>query len=257
MYYTFTRVDKRAFVKAFEAGQRVRMGRDTSEDTVIDSGFTKDSVADPFADTGRGGVLRYWVAVAGSETPVGRVDFNSHVSEAQPWGFYCLACERRITSVDSLIAAEMREAHVAGHAHVADDEPVDEPGFALDADGESDVTRGVQYLISAKTHVEEAFEARLGVNYRHEHLSYWVSVEDIEGNVNGLWVETGEFLSMCERILGGSGNGSIAKNWASIAQRAEIRDYAWHRDGEPCIQAMSSGGCGHNHRYGRTFADAH
>jgi hypothetical protein len=45
--------------------------------------------------------------------------------------------------------------------------------------------------------------------------------------------------------------------YAGIAERVAIRDYAWHRDGEPCMRAMSTHDCSENHRYGRTFEGSH
>lgn len=79
---------------------------------------------------------------------------------------------------------------------------VDEPGFMLDADGVTDVTEGEQLLNAVATGQVESFPARLGVRYFHEHLAYLVSIEDVEGSVNELWVETGAFLDMCRRMLG-------------------------------------------------------
>lgn len=350
MFYTFEPAGKRAFDKAFAAGERVRMGREsraTPKQTVIDTGFTRESVTDPYADTGRGGELRYWVAVPGSETPVGPAEY---LHALQTMGFRCTACGETFTADSLGEALQDRDAHAADHAEVAasgagvaasevDDDvdpeiarreavaermlrraiyrwedhgilcglvlhrghtratlvegsgvnvldlteiatvdpanarvlddgirdgaqthprlaidldsftrtnvwwfgdvsyaaeetedrwvPVDadidpdglmrecvdcgedadtcdcnDPGFALDADGVSDVTRGVQLRRAAATGETERFPARLGVKYDHEHLDYWVSIEDCEGSTNGIYVEAREFLDMCRRMLG-------------------------------------------------------
>jgi hypothetical protein len=89
--------------------------------------------------------------------------------------------------------------------------------FELDIDGVSDVTPGEQLARSAKSGEVESFPARLGVRYEHEHLAYWVSVEDVEGCTNGLWIETGAFTAMCERTLGGEG-ATIAAEATSSAR---------------------------------------
>ncbi len=351
MFRTFEPATKRAFDKAFAAGEHVRMGREsraTPKQTVVDTGFTRESVADPYEDTGRGGELRYWVAVPGSETPVGPAEY---LPARQTMGFRCTACGETFTADSLGEALQDRDAHASEHAEVAasgdagvaaseaDDDvdpeiarreavaermlgraiyrweshgilsgvvlhrghtrativegsavtvldlkpiadvsdenarvlddgirdglqrhprfavdvdsytytnlwwfgdaayeaeetedrwvPVDadldpdglmrecvdcgedadtcdcnDPGFALDADGVSDVTRGVQLLRAAATGQTERFPARLGVKYDHEHLDYWVSIEDCEGNTNGIYVEASEFLDMCRRMLG-------------------------------------------------------
>ncbi|MDQ1113954.1 hypothetical protein QE418_003402 [Microbacterium testaceum] len=351
MFYSFEPAGKRAFDAAFAAGEAVRMGREsraTPKQAVIGTGFTRESVADPYADTGRGGELRYWVAVPGSATPVGPAEY---LHRLQTMGFRCTACGETFTADSLGEALQDRDAHAAEHAAVAasgagvaasevDDDvdpeiarreavaermlgraiyrwedhgvlsglvlhrghtratlvegssvtvldlteiatvdpanarvlddgirdgvqthprlaidldsftwtnvwwfgdvsyaaeetedrwvPVDadiDPdglmhecvdcgedadtcdcngeGFALDADGVSDVTPGEQIARAVATGEPTSFPARLGVRYEHEHLAYWVSVEDCEGNENGLWVEAGEFLAMCRRMLGG------------------------------------------------------
>lgn len=36
----------------------------------------------------------------------------------------------------------------------------------------------------------------------------------------------------------------------------DLHNYAWHRDGEPCLVAMTTRDCPENHQNGRTWEDA-
>lgn len=42
-----------------------------------------------------------------------------------------------------------------------------------------------------------------------------------------------------------------------LADHNRRHDYAFHRDGEPCLVAITSRNCPQNHRYGRTFEESH
>lgn len=42
-----------------------------------------------------------------------------------------------------------------------------------------------------------------------------------------------------------------------LADHNRRHNYAFHRDGEPCLVAITSRNCPENHRYGRTFEESH
>jgi hypothetical protein len=71
------------------------------------------------------------------------------------------------------------------------------------------------------------------------------------------WRRTGEQIAplIAEGIE--ADRAQQAAELREVAERARIRDYAWHRDGEPCLRAMTTCDCVENHRYGRTFESAH
>lgn len=123
MYYTFNRCDKRTFDAAFAAGTPVTMVKDPSYANAVGSsfitrGFTRETVADPYADgpSRAGERWFYWVADVATATPVGPLEFVPARGDGSldGWGFRCDCGDRQTSSLRGM-AERLRDGHAAWH----------------------------------------------------------------------------------------------------------------------------------------------
>ena len=134
MYFTFNRCDKREFDRAFRDGLPVSIAKDPSwaaaNETFVSTGFTRETVADPYQDgpSRAGEKWSYWVAEVASATLVGPVEYHYTGNALRgdgvaAWRFWCGSCNMWCTFDDKGTAEDSRARNVAAHAGVIGKDP--------------------------------------------------------------------------------------------------------------------------------------
>lgn len=123
-YYRFQRCDKRAFDRAFREGRPVSIVKNLEwargNDAFVGTGFTRETVADPYVDGPSRPCERwfYWVADLATTSHIGPVEWRPrYVGEVwrEGWGFHCALCDALVTEPTREEAEDTRKLHEAAH----------------------------------------------------------------------------------------------------------------------------------------------